>query len=169
MATKKSAAKKAPAAKAKAAPVEAQRRARPQGQIHLECREGKPVQGGHRGASARGNYANQVQRPDGGTHTGPQGPAGQHPGNGAAHGAWASPLGCQRPRHHRGRLLWGAGCRPWQGKGVGLDRVPSANVYVRFSNRPVGVKRFQAVHHYCSVDVARGLVLLFGIGAKAFP
>ena len=25
------------------------------------------------------------------------------------------------------------------------------------------------VHHYCSVDVARGLVLLFGIGAKAFP
>ena len=31
---------------------------------------------------------------------------------------------------------------------------------VRFSNRPVGVKRFQAIHHY-SVDVARGLVLLF--------
>jgi hypothetical protein len=38
----------------------------------------------------------------------------------------------------------------------------------RFSNRPVGVKRFQTIHH-CSVDVARGLVLLFGIGTKALP
>jgi len=40
--------------------------------------------------------------------------------------------------------------------------------YVRFSNRPVGVKRCQTIHH-CSVDVARGLVLLFGIGTKALP
>src|SRR5258705_1721127 len=39
---------------------------------------------------------------------------------------------------------------------------------VRFSNRPFGVKRFQTIHH-CSVDVARGLVLLFGIGTKAVP
>jgi hypothetical protein len=39
---------------------------------------------------------------------------------------------------------------------------------VRFSNRPVGVKRFQTIH-CCSVDVARGLVLLFGIGTKALP
>ena len=39
---------------------------------------------------------------------------------------------------------------------------------VRFSNRPVGVKRFQAIHH-CSVDVAHGLALLSGIGAKALP
>src|ERR1700731_1612580 len=38
----------------------------------------------------------------------------------------------------------------------------------RFSNRPFGVKRFQTIHH-CSVDVARGLVLLFGIGTKALP
>ena len=38
----------------------------------------------------------------------------------------------------------------------------------RFSNRPVGVKRFQTIHH-CSVDVAHGLVLLFGIGTKALP
>ena len=38
----------------------------------------------------------------------------------------------------------------------------------RFSNRPVGVKRFQTIHHH-SVDVARGLVLLFGIGTKALP
>ena len=40
--------------------------------------------------------------------------------------------------------------------------------YVRFSNRPFGVKRFQTIHHH-SVDVARGLVLLFGIGTKALP
>ncbi len=40
--------------------------------------------------------------------------------------------------------------------------------HVRFSNRPVGVKRFQTIHHY-SVGVAHGLVLLFGIGARALP
>ena len=39
---------------------------------------------------------------------------------------------------------------------------------VRFSNRPVGVKHFQTIHH-CSVDIARGLLLLFGIGTKALP
>ena len=39
----------------------------------------------------------------------------------------------------------------------------------RFSNRPFGVKRFQTIHHHCSVDVAHGLVLLFGIGTKALP
>ena len=39
---------------------------------------------------------------------------------------------------------------------------------VRFSNRPVGVKRFQTIHRY-SVDVARGLVLLSGIGTRALP
>jgi hypothetical protein len=37
---------------------------------------------------------------------------------------------------------------------------------VRFSNRPVWVKRFQTIHCF-SVDVAHGLVLLFGIGTKA--
>src|ERR1035441_733573 len=40
--------------------------------------------------------------------------------------------------------------------------------FVRFSNRPFGVKRFQTFHH-CSVDVAHGLVLLFGIGTKPLP
>ena len=40
---------------------------------------------------------------------------------------------------------------------------------VGFSNRPFGVKRFQTFHHHCSVDVAHGLVLLFGIGTKAVP
>ena len=39
---------------------------------------------------------------------------------------------------------------------------------VRFSNRPFGVKRFETIHQH-SVDVAHGLVLLFGIGAKALP
>src|SRR3989454_12509107 len=34
-----------------------------------------------------------------------------------------------------------------------------------FSNRPFRVKRFQTIHHY-SVDVAHGLVLLFGIGTR---
>ena len=38
-----------------------------------------------------------------------------------------------------------------------------AKQHVRFSNRPVGVKRFQAIHG-CSVDVTRGLVLLYGLG-----
>jgi hypothetical protein len=41
-----------------------------------------------------------------------------------------------------------------------------APLFVRFSNRPFEVKHFQAIHH-CSVDVAHGLVLLFGIGTQA--
>ena len=41
-----------------------------------------------------------------------------------------------------------------------------ALAYVYFSNRPFWVKRFQTIHHY-SVDVARGLALLFGIGTEA--
>jgi hypothetical protein len=46
---------------------------------------------------------------------------------------------------------------------------PAVSVFeaVRFfSNR--GVKRFQTIRR-CSVDVARGLALLFGIGTKALP
>ena len=43
------------------------------------------------------------------------------------------------------------------------------NLDVRFSNRPVWVKRFQAFHHHYGVDVAHGLALLFGIGTKALP
>src|ERR1039457_2647249 len=43
-----------------------------------------------------------------------------------------------------------------------------ASTFVRFSNRPVGVKHFQTIHH-CSVDVAHGLALLFGIGTEAVP
>ena len=41
----------------------------------------------------------------------------------------------------------------------------SAQAHVCFSNRPFGVKHFQTIHHD-SVDVAHGLVLLFGIGTK---
>jgi hypothetical protein len=41
-------------------------------------------------------------------------------------------------------------------------------VNVRFSNRPVGVKRFQTVHG-SGFEVTRGLVLLYGIGTKALP
>src|SRR5438445_7093953 len=43
--------------------------------------------------------------------------------------------------------------------------MPMAPNDVRFSNRPFRVKRFQTIHHY-SVDVAHGLVLLFGIGTR---
>ena len=39
---------------------------------------------------------------------------------------------------------------------------------VSFSNRPFEVKRFQTIHRR-SVDVARGLVLLSGIGTRAVP
>src|ERR1700691_3514073 len=45
---------------------------------------------------------------------------------------------------------------------------PRCPLYGRFSNRPVGVKHFQAIHHG-SVDVSRGLALLFGIGTRALP
>ena len=46
-----------------------------------------------------------------------------------------------------------------------VETVPSN---VRFSNRPFWVKRFQTIHHR-SVDVARGLALLCGLGTKALP
>ena len=53
--------------------------------------------------------------------------------------------------------------------GVYRGRIHAVLIDVRFSNRPVGVKRFQAIHHHYDVDVAHGLVLLFGIGTKALP
>ena len=40
--------------------------------------------------------------------------------------------------------------------------------YVRFSNRPFRVKRFQTIHD-SGVNVAHGLALLFGLGTKALP
>ena len=53
--------------------------------------------------------------------------------------------------------------RFWQNPAVG-----GRAEHVRFSNRPFEVKRFQTIHHR-SVDVARGLVLLSGIGTRALP
>jgi hypothetical protein len=52
--------------------------------------------------------------------------------------------------------------------GIGGGAILVPVFYECFSNRPFGVKRFQTIHHH-SVDVARGLVLLFGIGTKALP
>ena len=53
---------------------------------------------------------------------------------------------------------------------TGLARTAAffGSAHVRFSNRPFEVKHFQTIHH-CSVDVAHGLVLLFGLGARALP
>src|SRR5262245_52389174 len=53
------------------------------------------------------------------------------------------------------------------GYGTKADNKFSAR-NVRFSNRPLRVKRFQAIHH-SGVNVARGLSLLFGLGTKALP
>jgi hypothetical protein len=59
-------------------------------------------------------------------------------------------------------------------RGISLGRIlisaqPYPDLtYVRFSNRPLRVKRFQTIHGY-SVDVAHGLALLFGLGTKALP
>jgi hypothetical protein len=50
----------------------------------------------------------------------------------------------------------------------GLISVILLSMDDRFSNRPFGVKRFQTIHHR-GVDVARGLVLLSGIGTRALP
>ena len=47
--------------------------------------------------------------------------------------------------------------------------MPTNSGNVCFSNRPFGVKHFQTIHQRCSVDVAHGLVLLFGIGTRALP
>jgi hypothetical protein len=66
---------------------------------------------------------------------------------------------------HRGR----AGDAPDVGKPhTDSPALKGVQANVCFSNRPVWVKRFQAIHQY-SVDVARRLVLLFGIGTKALP
>src|SRR6266566_1150968 len=51
-------------------------------------------------------------------------------------------------------------CRSWHECDIARSQMD-----VRFSNRPFRVKRFQTIHQY-SVDVAHGLVLLFGIGTR---
>jgi hypothetical protein len=68
------------------------------------------------------------------------------------------------PRNNGGRLP----DHPNVDSPDGGAAVASQQLNVRFSNRPFGVKHFQAIRR-CSVDVAHGLVLLFGIGTKALP
>src|SRR6266850_1875378 len=51
----------------------------------------------------------------------------------------------------------------------GIRRRGGTILWAAFSNGRPSVKRFQAIHHHCGVDVAHGLVLLFGIGTKALP
>ncbi len=50
-----------------------------------------------------------------------------------------------------------------------IATLTAVRMNVGFSNRPFAVKRFQTIHHHCSIDVAHGLVLLFGISTKAVP
>jgi len=49
-----------------------------------------------------------------------------------------------------------------------LSNTAMAMSLAGFSNRPVGVKRFQALQ-YSDGNVARGLVLLYGLGTSARP
>ena len=91
----------------------------------------------------------------------------------SANATW---IGAARRRYaiaSAGPIGWTATSRLSQATLCSVRRLRQAVVLaarhdVRFSNRPVGVKRFQTIHH-CSVDVAHGLVLLFGIGTKALP
>src|SRR5207248_1516821 len=66
---------------------------------------------------------------------------------------------CHAP--HRGRAMGARAYGNWRG----VETLHNDG----FSNRPFGVKRFQTIHHHCSVDVAHELVLLFGIGTRALP
>ena len=50
----------------------------------------------------------------------------------------------------------------------GRSPQPHGFLLQRTAGPYIGVKRFQTIHRY-SVDVGRGLVLLFGIGTKALP
>jgi len=59
--------------------------------------------------------------------------------------------------------LWHFDAVEWAPSTASKADVTLLNFDVRFSNRPFGVKRFQTIHD-CGVDVARGLVLLSGIG-----
>jgi hypothetical protein len=72
-------------------------------------------------------------------------------------------------RHNRGTVIERATVARRSVRQATLFIEPAkCDLYVRFSNRPFGVKHFQTIHR-CGVDVARGLALLFGIGTKALP
>jgi hypothetical protein len=66
----------------------------------------------------------------------------------------------------RGTIFSGKSSSRESGPATAL--INASGLDVRFSNRPFGVKHLQAIRR-CSVDVTHGLVLLFGIGAKALP
>jgi len=65
-----------------------------------------------------------------------------------------------RTRLRFGFLRFGFDIGRFPRRCAGRFQVP-LDFHVRFSNRPFGVKRLQTIHR-CSVDVAHGLVLLFG-------
>src|SRR5262249_44580970 len=73
------------------------------------------------------------------------------------------------PSRRRLETAWPASRSPCAssmiGSGLPTRCTHKSPGHVRFSNRPFRVKRFQTIHHY-SVDVAHGLVLLFGIGTR---
>src|SRR5262245_17422684 len=57
------------------------------------------------------------------------------------------------------------GCMSFYTGSVKVGRGAHVAFNVRFSNRPFGGQAVQTIHRY-GVDVARGLVLLFGIVAR---
>src|SRR6516225_5984473 len=74
-----------------------------------------------------------------------------------------------RALHQRPCGIWGEATRHLPAARFPRnDSASGVALAVCFSNRPFGVKRFQTIHHH-SVDVARRLVLLFGISATALP
>ena len=78
---------------------------------------------------------------------------------------------CFSRNRHQGPSIMGFedGAEQSAGRPCRITDSRSKQTYeLAFSNRPIEVKRFQTIHHH-SVDVARGVVLLFGIGARALP
>src|SRR5664279_1841604 len=73
-----------------------------------------------------------------------------------------------RPHWLRRPALPNATTMNWRPPQLAAFFISNQAPNVAFSNRPFGVKRFQAIHR-CGVDVAHGLALLFGIGTKALP
>src|SRR6516225_10714383 len=84
--------------------------------------------------------------------------------------AWREPHLTGRLRHPRigeSSLILTMHSSAWRPCFLGRGAILHHSNDVRFSNRPVEVKRFQAIHD-CGVGITRGLVLLFGLGARPF-
>jgi hypothetical protein len=74
---------------------------------------------------------------------------------------------CSRMRDRRGGTRRTVLLSQWiSAEGPLLTLSRQLLINVRFANRPVGVKRIQAIHD-SDGDVARGFVLLCGIGAAS--